>query len=146
MKAAIISCAFNEKEQRLYDQKENALTGKLLSPAEAHRKPKWLLSTQRKLLMLTTWINLPEIDEGVDLKATNMKTTFDEKDFFLAWFEAQGQKPDLNDPAPLLQILLGGAPKVRALLRNVRSQVRFYSISMSVQQVRCGSLLQRPMY
>ena len=96
--------------------------------------------------MLTTWINLPEIDEGVDLKATNMKTTFDEKDFFLAWFEAQGQKPDLNDPAPLLQILLGGAPKVRALLRNVRSQVRFYSISMSVQQVRCGSLLQRPMY
>ena len=38
VKGAIVSCAFNEKEQKWYDKKENAYTGKLLSPAEAHKK------------------------------------------------------------------------------------------------------------
>ena len=131
VKAAVISCTFTDQERKWYIEKENTLTGKLLSPAEAHKKPKWSMATQRHLLMLTTWLKLSDLDAVVNLKATNMKATFDQKDFYLEWFKGQNQNPQLSDPAHLLQPLLEGAPKVRALLRNVRSQVCFYSVRLS---------------
>ena len=37
--------------------------------------------------MLITWIKLLELDETVNLKAINMKITFDQKDFFFDWFQ-----------------------------------------------------------
>lgn len=122
VKAAIINCSFNEEERGWYIESEKKLTGQLLVPGEGTKPAKWSLAVQRKLLLLTTWISLPNLDEIQNLKSTNMKRTFDEERFFLEWFTAH-TKPSMENPGPLLQELLEGAPKLRALLRNVRSQV-----------------------
>ena len=122
VKASIINCSFNEKEHVWYKEKENKLTGELLVPGQGKKAAKWSLAVQRKLLLLTTWIQLPWLDENQNLKATNLKKTFEEERFFIKWFTGH-EKPRMEDPGPVLQELLEGAPKLRALLRNVRSQV-----------------------
>ena len=144
VKAAIINCSFNEEERGWYIESEKKLTGQLLVPGEGTKPAKWSLAVQRKLLLLTTWISLPNLDEIQNLKSTNMKRTFDEERFFLEWFTAH-TKPSMENPGPLLQELLEGAPKLRALLRNVRSQVcTCFAVSMGVRQASCHRLPQQP--
>ena len=64
-----------------------------------------------------------KLDAIENLKATNLKATLEHKRFFVDWFRDQEAAVDLKNPALQLQTLLIGAPKIRALLRNIRSQV-----------------------
>ena len=76
------------------------------------------------------WYPLPALDIKHNLKAANVKNIFDEKHDYLKWFSAH-KNPTMTNPTPLLQELLNAAPKIRALLRNVRSQVRVPQASCS---------------
>lgn len=133
VKAAIINCSYNDDEAKRYRAIEDEITGINVvagSSSEKQKKPRWSLATHRKLTMSTMWLKLPDLDNEVNLRATNLKSTLENRFFFMDWFNVVGM--DLSNPAPYLQQLLEGAPKIRALLRNVRSQVsaNTHSISM----------------
>ncbi len=85
-----------------------------------NQKPKWSLGVHRKL---ARGVYLRDLDLHWDFKATNVKKTFEKTDYFFEWFREFNDHMDLDDPSQCLQELLAGAPKIRALLRNVRSQV-----------------------
>lgn len=130
VKASILHCKFNDQERGKYQNLEDDLTGKLIIPGEGKKKPKWSLAIQRKLLLLTTWLDAPELDMRQDLKATNIRKTFEDNNFFLKWFNHH-LNVSMENPAPLLQELLNGAPKIRALFRNLSSQVSEHASTLS---------------
>ena len=118
--AVIINCMYDEKERLDYHDVVNELTGALFLPGSSdRRKVKWSLSMQRKLQMSTTFLELPGIDANWNLKATNLKKLFEDREFYLQWFPEERRQ----NPEAMLWELCRGAPKVRALLRNIRSHV-----------------------
>ena len=80
------------------------------------------MAVQRKLLLLTTWLNEPKLDEREDLRATNIRKTLEDNSFYLNWFRYEPNVDPIN-PGPLLQQLFDDAPKLRALFRNLCTQV-----------------------
>ena len=121
VQGALITCCHNDHEAELYKQAEDELLGKLIVGNQ--KQPKWSLGVHRKLAMLTMWTYLPDLDAKWDFKATNIKKTFEKPNFFVDWFREHLDYVDLDQPGLYLQELLMGAPKIRALLRNIRSQV-----------------------
>lgn len=121
VKAALICCVLTEEEQDSYPKKEDMETGRLIVPGSSTKKPRWSLTTHRRLIILSTSLNLPDIDEQEDLRATNLKKTYEKRDFFLDWFRDHPEisNPGLEDPTRMLAELIWGAPKIRALLRNI---------------------------
>ena len=118
--AVLINCTYDERERQAYEEQTNILTGALFVPgAVGQRRVKWSLAVHRKLQMLTTYVALPDLDQARNLKAANLKKVFDDGNFFLRWFDDTPART-LHD---MLWRLCRGAPKVRALLRNIRSHV-----------------------
>lgn len=144
VQAAYINCSSTPKEKAEYQAKEDKLTGKLIvggSSSQTASKPEWSLATHRNLSLLTMWLGLPALDAKYNLKATNMKSTLQDKNFFLEWFRDKHVHPDLKSPGPLLAEICDGAPKIRALLRNLRSQVSPPSVESFIP-----ALLAAPLY
>ena len=126
VQAAFIKCTHFNEEKTKYYAMEDALIGNLIvegSSTETRRKLKWSLATHRNLSLLSMWMGLLELDTKFNLKAVNLKATLEEKIFFLEWFRDNHTRPEMKNPGPLLLDICNGSPKVRALLRNVRSQV-----------------------
>ena len=137
--ATLINCTYDEDEQAQYYALADQLTGALLLPGSGVRRVKWSLAIQRKLQLLSTSTLLPNIDEVFNLKAANMKKLFEEAGFFTKWLEDEGEAGFGVEKA--VWKLCRGAPKVRALLRNIRSQVsglaegfRKYSLPIGYQR------------
>lgn len=126
VQGALINCSHTGEEHVMYQRLEDELTHKLIiagSTSDVQKKPRWSLATYRQLTMLSMWSLLPKLDRDFNLKAVNMKTTLEQKYFFLDWFRDQIPYPNPAQPADMLIYLCTGAPKLRALLRNIRSQV-----------------------
>ena len=81
-------------------------------------------SLYRQLFMLIMWLDIFKVDRAFNLKATNLKNLLEIKEFFIDWFHAFSGKYSLDSPGPMLQLVCSDRPKIRALLRNIRSQVR----------------------
>lgn len=125
VKAAFINCTHCLSESHKYIEfEEEALGTKVVlgSTSKAQKKPKWSLGTHRRLSMATMWLGLPDLDSSVNLKAAKLKTTLEDSRFYTEWF-LDHDIVDMANPHPYLHELLDGSPKIRALLRNVRSQV-----------------------
>lgn len=110
-----MNCSFTSDElveyRTQYDQLEQTLIVK-----KNGGKSAWNLVSQRSLALLTMCLRLPEIDNKTNLKASNQTTILDTPDHWASWMN----KPDARQA---LFWLLWGAPKARAFLRNIRSQV-----------------------
>ena len=112
---AIINCRHEHNEKQRYQEAERVLTGGLVVGK------KWNLSQHRKLSLLTTSLNLPTIDEQVNLKAVAIKKQLERAEFYFDW-DASIKRHEYPREM-LVHRLCEGAPKIRALLRNIRSQV-----------------------
>ena len=88
---------------------------------------KFSLRNYRKLQLASMSLELPEIDEQFDLRAGNIKKTLAQDDYQNDWLKTIAPDEEFDnmteDTTPMLETLLEGAPKLRALLLNVRDQV-----------------------
>ena len=146
LKSVMIKCSHNPREAVFHRNMEDELTGKLIvsgTESGTKGKAKYSLSIHRKLQLLAMSLNLPTLDDHFDLKAGAMKSLFEEEGFHLPWLrhlspnqEFVAANPD--DPLQQLTILVDGAPKIKALLRNVRDQVsHFYDCERLLMHYAC---------
>ena len=72
-------------------------------------------------------LELPKIDEQFDLRAGNIKSPLAQDDYQNDWLKTIAPDKEFDnmteDTTRMLEALLEGAPKLRALLLNVRDQV-----------------------
>ena len=149
VKAALLNCQYTDDERKHYAHLNDDITGKLISLGSLEKKrPRWNLAMHRRLSMLTVWLKLPELDDKVNLKASNIKKTLERQNFYYDWFRGKFPDPSTTHPSELLRLIAYGGPKVRALLKNIRSQVScpppakgFYC--RLLQQGYCNRLLQQ---
>lgn len=140
VKSYIIGCRFTEEEQATYDEIEKELTGKgKLITEDTNRKPRWNYGIHRRLSLATAWLGFDTLEQqhNAKLKANNIKgwLGLGTPDFVLKWLSKLSPAPvrvhshlkSADDAALALGLLLQGAPKFRALLRIVRSQVSLAS-------------------
>lgn len=134
VKSVLLNCSHSQLEQGIYTAEHEKYTNVLIEKGSDKKRPKWSLNTHRSLTMLCTALQLPSIDLIHNLKADQTKKILQKYNFFMDWFnnppytlhEDTPTLPEIvsrNDPGPLLLYLCFGAPKIRALLRNISTQV-----------------------
>lgn len=143
--STVVNCCYTVEEQVKYEVVEKDLLGKLIDK-NAHT---YSFSVHRKLGLLTSWLSLLEIDKVADLKTGNIEKYLHTKNFGRQI--ASFARPDLNidknsenwDQLPaVVGALCDGSPKMRALLRNLRSQVcsAWGRLALSLSYLTCESL------
>lgn len=137
LKAVTINCNHTTDEKMDHKTIEAALLGSLAQDdgladenQDTPKKIKYSLRTHRKLQLLSFSTNLAKLDDIYDLKAGNMRKLFESRNIHLDWLETlyPGSDFDMQDPYPddpidILNLLLDGAPKLRAWIKNVRDHV-----------------------
>lgn len=129
IQAIFVHCNHTPQEKTDYKEQEDAITGKLFaSDVGKPKKQKITLGVIRKLTMLTLWTELPAIDEIYGLKAADIKIAMAKDRYYMEWFDKPcTTKLTVAIRVTLLKRMLKGAPKMRALLQNLTSQVSIFT-------------------
>ena len=118
-----VRCKMTDSERDLHMVREDRLLQKLTSKGASTRHSKWSFPITRKLNCLTASPALLTLEEkGVNIKAGAVKKTMNDPNFMKKWAKALFPEENLTDPQMLSRVC-EGAPKLRALLINIRSQV-----------------------
>ena len=116
-------CSHTPEEKLSHKAVENELLG---NPLTKEEKPKWTTAMYQKLAMAATATCLPDLDSKVNLKVKSLNKDIVKERFWDDWIKALHleKTPIAMTPAEQLARLCMGAPKNRALLRNLKDQVR----------------------
>lgn len=134
----MLECEYSPEEAHIYDNLERQLMGKIMVPGSNLASPgKWSLKTHRQLQMLAMSLELPRWDTCYDFKATNLKNIYQDKHYADKLIKdkyplMETQKPEFI--ASYVHLLCQGSPKMRALLKNIRDQVRLRKCSCILSQ------------
>lgn len=128
--SVMVNCRYKPDELKRYKDIEDEKLGLLETPGKGKRKGKGVFTIQRELNMAIMWPELLIIDAKDDPEYPNLKSVSIRKwlqrpnPVLDDWFEIlmPGKQLTVQEK---LHYLLRGDPKLRAFLRNVRSQVSF---------------------
>lgn len=140
--AVNIQCKLGARdgEKTVYEQAREELQAGLVN--KKGKKLSWSLRHQRKLILLSTATYLPKLDENFDLRANNIRKILDKDHFWVEWlqylFPATPLAQYRRDAFRQLTLLLNGAPKIRAFLNIIKTQVRLWLRSQRQPQILMG--------
>ena len=132
VRAVLINCIHIVVEAERHRALENVLIDQLIvldSRSNAQKKSKWSLRIHHQLQLLSMSLDLSRLDEIHNLKTENMKVIFETSKFHLSWLKTLDLNENWvtsrsNDLTSQLTKLLDDASKIRALIKNVRNQIR----------------------
>ena len=88
IQTTFINCVLTNTEKTKYKKRENILIFKfLIFESEKRKKTKIALEIFKKLIMLTMWFELSDLNEKYDLKSNHIKNILSHDKYFLRWFE-----------------------------------------------------------
>ena len=132
----IINCAHKSKETKKHTKLQNMLTEDLIVVDfdfdTKDKKSKWSLKIHRQLSLLFMFLNLSLLDEIFNLKAKNMKIIFEDLECHMSWLKTLTSSKIFTeslsqDLTSMLKKLMNDVSKIRALLKNLRDQMRHLS-------------------
>ncbi|KAG8528913.1 uncharacterized protein KY384_006602 [Bacidia gigantensis] len=119
----IIVCNMTPAEKQTYDRFDTEASSGLITGKE---KLKWNLGVFRLLGLASTWVHFPMLDCRTQMRAKDMKTITADAAFVRKWIgliRHNDQRRGPIDPLEIVAAACEGSPKLRALLKTVRSQV-----------------------
>lgn len=131
-------------ELDMYDQ-ETRIARDDLGTNKKGNQITWSLKLQRQLILMSTCTNLRRIDETFDLRAENFKKILREEKFWLNWLTAICNDSKVNfdkHPELALRELLVGAPKLRAFLTILKTQVSSHWSCLATASLLTRACLQ----
>ena len=139
LRATAIDCKYISKKALRHDQLHETLVRKLLiaNIDNDETRTKWSLTIHRRLQLLTMFLNLLRLNQEYDLKVTNMKRLFQNSEFYYRWLhDLHSMKDSKNSRHVLTYIhrLCDDALKLRALLKNIQSQISSLCAKLSTER------------
>ena len=126
----VVECKHTEREAGIHKNIEDDLLGKIIIPGSGpKRKPKWSLAIHRRLQILAASTWLLEFDGLFDMKAGKVKQHLSNANFIQEMLRvifphaSDAELANSSNIPKYVRELCDGAPKVRALIRNVVAQV-----------------------
>ena len=123
-----LHCPLDFTELEEYKKQETALLQRLVVRKGVTIKARFSLRTYRKLSMLAVWVILSKVDDHTNLTVKNLKALMTDKHdseafHYAVLSDSFDRSLSLMQRQVALKRFFVGAPKTRALLKNLRSSV-----------------------